>query len=64
MSERSAQAPKRRRRRFNPEHDAMPWPEHLSLGDKLQRLALLAPLKLRAFEILLNETLADVWPRV
>lgn len=43
-----------------PTHDL--WPVRLSLGDKLQRLTLLAPETLEAIEILVDEALAVRWP--
>ena len=39
-----------------------PWPSQLTLGDKLQRLGLLAPHKLRAIEALVDHALIESWP--
>jgi hypothetical protein len=55
-------AARRRRRHETPTDPSTPWLTRLTLGDKLQRLALLAPDALRALEVLIDETLRLHWP--
>lgn len=42
--------------------DPLTWPRHLSLGDKLQRLALLSPDDARAIEILIDDVIQRRFP--
>lgn len=37
------------------------WPKGMSLGDKLQRLALISPKDVRAIEILVDDVLRRRW---
>lgn len=37
------------------------WPKKMSLGDKLQRLALISPKDLRAIEIIVDDLLRRRW---